>query len=179
MPEFIVPEKIKALQDFDPNLLQIGFEAVKNPEEDFTDFFETDEDIDEYLYQFGTDGMGGAFALWNPDGLSVGEPFHVVYFGSEGDFVAAAASIDDFLMLLSYDFVIADLIIGGSEVHYKTIMDAELIEEIKADQKAYSEWLKEKFGIIPDAGYKGILERAAKIFDRFDSWVEKRIDTGE
>lgn len=179
MPEFTVPEKIKALQELDPNLIQIDFETVKDSDEDFCDFFGTDDDHDEYLYQFGTDGTGGAFALWNPDGLSKGEPYRVVYLGSEGDFVVAAASIDDFLMLLSYDFVIYDLIIAGDEVHYSTIMDAALIEDIKKDQAAYREWLKAQFGIIPDSDYKGILKRAEAVYDIFDSWIEKRADAGE
>jgi hypothetical protein len=179
MTDFIVPEKIKALQESDPNLLQIGFEAADPCEEDAPSFFEDDEESEKCLYRFGTDGMGGAFALWNPSGIASGEPYRVVYIGEDGDFVVAASSIDDFLMLLSYDFVIADLVISGEEVHYREIMEKDMLEDIRKDQDAYRAWLKDKFGITPEPDYRGILSRAQKEYDGFDRWMESRIDTGE
>jgi hypothetical protein len=174
---FSVPDNLKKLMDYDPNLIHIDFEVVNNSDEDFNEWFGSENaDHSKYLFQFGVDGTGGMFALWSAQGLGSGKPLRVVYLGSEGDYAVCAENSDDFLRLLTTDYILFDLIVDGEKVHYKEIMDEDNLEEVLSIKKEYAEWLIAKCNLSPVADESEILDKISSYDDEFEAWLAERIE---
>jgi hypothetical protein len=171
-----VPENVDRLLLYSPDMLHIDFEAVHDPDEDFNEWFDTEgKDYSANLYQFGVDGTGGIFALWDKGGLRKESEPLVVYLGSDGEAAVAAASIDDFLQLLTVEHVLYDLIVDGERIHYTEITDEDMVPEIRKNQDEYRSWLRDfcNIGKVRDAGE--ILLCAAKHLENFEEWCDERI----
>jgi hypothetical protein len=174
---FSVPDNLQKLMDYDPNLIHIDFEVVTDSDQDFNEWFGTEnEDYTKYLFQFGVDGTGGMFALWNAQGLGSGKPLRVVYLGSEGDYAVCAENCDDFLRLLTTDYILFDLIVDGEKVHYKEIMDEDFIDEVLSDKKEYAEWLMAKCNLAPVKDEAEILNKVSAYSEEFEDWISERIE---
>jgi hypothetical protein len=173
---FSIPENLQKLINYDPNLIHIDFEVVKDSDEDFNAWFGTENnDHYKYLHQFGVDGTGGMFALWNAQGLGSGKPLRVVYLGSEGDYAVCAESSDDFLRLLTTDYILFDLIVDGEKVHFKEIMDEDMLDEVLSEKKEYAEWLVSKCNLSPIKDEAEILDKISEYDVEFENWIDERI----
>jgi hypothetical protein len=174
---FSIPENLQKLIDYDPNLIHIDFEIANDSVEDFNEWFGTKNgDHTKYLYPFGIDGTGGIFALWSAQGLGSGAPVRVVYLGSEGDYAVCAENSDDFLRLLTTDYILFDLVVDGEKVHYKEIMDEDMLDEVLSIKKEYAEWVATKCNLTPIRDEAEILDAISAYSEEFESWIEKRIE---
>ncbi len=166
-----VPPELIQLLEFQNNgaggqYFSAGFELVVDLEKTMLTTYSTNANFLERIHIFAiSDGSGGNYAVWLPEGYTDTANAPIIIFGSEGGFHVVASNPRAFLQLLSVD---SEPMVDWDGAEYSRNED----HQPSPAAPKYADWLEQNWGLT-------MLENASALVDlaqqnhqeQFKRWV--------